>query len=247
MSDSFPPAKNIYHEPNGCNLLNPENYPMEVKAYLEKEKEILSMLKPYFRTLIEVGCFDGRYQLWAHRFNRKYVGIDINDTYLEEGKHRAEFYNIPKGDYEFFNLNAQNLFEIGDLGTIFRNTPTNNLLVVFPFNCLGNIPNVAAVIDSLNKLKLAYFISNFNTTEEATAVRNTYYNNCRYDSITQDNERDGIRFKSNDGLNSIAYDSNFLFENFVRHNPNAKLMNITGIGIGVINLNRLFYPTSLRY
>ena len=53
------PHRNIYHESQGRNLLNPENYPEEVKAYLQKEKQILSQLKPHFKVLVEVGCFDG--------------------------------------------------------------------------------------------------------------------------------------------------------------------------------------------
>ena len=239
------PHRNIYHESQGRNLLNPEKYPEEVKAYLQKEKQILSQLKPHFKVLVEVGCFDGTYLQFCHRHRKKYIGIDINLEYLEEGKHKADFFNTPTQEYEFHNLNAQNLHEIKSASQLFQSTPKEEILVMFPFNCLGNIPNVQSVIDSLNTLGLAYFISNFNTTNEATKVREQYYGNCDYDTIIKRVDNDGVRFTSIDGLNSVAYDLNFLITKFIHTNTNTQMIHINGIGIGLLNLNRYFNATNL--
>lgn len=239
------PNKNIYHETQGRNLLNQENYPDEVKAYLLKEKQILSQLKPDFKVLIEVGCFDGTYLQFCHRHRKKYIGIDINPEYLEEGKHKADFFRTPSNEYEFHNLNAQNLHEIKSKSQLFMSTPKEEILVLFPFNCLGNIPNVQSVIDSLNNLGLAYFVSNFNTTHEATRVRERYYGNCDYDTVLQQVGSEGVRFTSIDGLNSVAYDLNFLINKFIHTNPHTQMVHINGIGIGLINLNRYFNTTKL--
>jgi hypothetical protein len=245
MSNPLPPNKNVYYEWNGCNLLNPENYPKGVRIYLNREKEILSHLKAYFKTLVEVGCFDGRYNTWCAKHHRQYIGIDINDRYLTEATRLAEFYNLPKSGYEFHNLNAQNLIDIQQKSPIFQSTSPNDLLVIFPFNCLGNIANVIDVIDSLNRLGISYYISNFNVTSKATKVRETYYNNCEFDAISKHGEKDGIRFQSPDGLNSIAYDYQFLIENFSKPNPYVRIFDITSIGIGTVNINRLFSPILL--
>lgn len=209
-------AKLIYEDSIGSNLLNPENYPTEVKNYLEEEKMHVtkSIKSSGKRLLMEIGCFDATYLRWCYKNNIKYVGLDIVEKYIAEGKRRANFFGISENGYELIRFDACDLISIAEKSILFNQFNKAEVLILFPFNCLGNIQEVDRVIQCLHSLKIDFIISNFNTNDFTNSVRLIYYENCGYTLLAMNKENNGVRFTSFEGLDTIAFEQDWLTAKF---------------------------------
>ena len=206
---------NFYDSGEGDRLIDPSRYPKEIADYLLGEEELLSSASARFETLIEAGCMEGRYLDWAVTEKKRYLGIDVVERYIRNGRKRILSSGLNPKDYRI---------EIGDAALIHELLRENEwlcanakIIIIFPFNSFGNMDDPDAVLASLSKTQRHFLICSYSTSQFANEVRLRYYENCGYEQIKLLADEIGIRFTSADGLNTIAYHTNYL-EQLARKN-----------------------------
>ena len=226
--------KDFYGNGQGDRLIDPLFYPKSINLFLEDEEKLLKLLAPFFDLLIEVGCMHGRYLCWAIRRKKYYIGIDVVERYIFAGKQRLGELKTPSDQCSFILGNAEDIADIihpNDLGV-----DVGRCLAFFPFNSFGNMPNPKPVVKSLAQSGLPFCVSSYRISQKATACRMKYYRNCGYGRIKTLRGRNGVRFSSLDGLNTIAYDPTFLGGVFASNNVDARSMPFSQIGMAYLSL-----------
>jgi hypothetical protein len=241
MNDS----ESIYFSRVGKNILNPTNYPKEVKEYLNDEYEFIKTLMYNFNGLIEIGCFDATYALLCSSLSKHYIGIDIVPEYIEEANHKLNFWSLDNDKFEVLNLDAHSISELPLKSNIYKNLPSKEWLIFFPFNCLGNLPNPTKVIEGLKTLKSNSFISTFNVSKKSTEVRKEYYSNCEIINLKIKALAEGIRFTSSEKFSSIAYTNTWIFKHLSGLCENTSYFNLGSVGVAVLNSNFLIDETEM--
>jgi hypothetical protein len=226
-------VNNFYNSGTGDRLIDPSKYPSEIHSYLEAELNLLEAVIKNFDMVVEVGCMHGRFLKWILMQNKYYVGVDIAANYIAQGKEKAISLGLESSKYQFICQDAK------DLDRVIEHNPFDfirkeNILVFFPFNSLGNIEDLDGVVTCLKKIKTNFYISSYKTDNFSTEAREQYYTNCGYTNISQINANEGIRFRSHEGLNTIAYHPNFLVNRFTQININLKTYNLSEIGVAYI-------------
>jgi hypothetical protein len=227
--------KNFYGSGLGNRLIDTCNYPREITNYLSAEYDFIMEQLKNFEVLIEVGCMQGRCLEQAVKANKFYIGIDIVEQYIEEAILRANSLSIDPDKYTFLCLSATNLHNVLDLtkpGKFRR----KEALIVFPFNSFGNIENIDEVLLSLNKSGIDFFISTYKTDRFTTNVRRKYYHKCNYINIQESSESSGVRFTSDEGLNTIAYSKSWLSSRFSDKGMQVQAIELDMVGIGYVSL-----------
>ncbi len=225
---------NVYNTKVGNQLLNPDYFPYEVIRYLQMEKNLISTLVSNYDLLIEVGCFDAYYLPLVASMNKRYLGIDICERNIIEAKHRAEFWQIKDNVYELMLLDAHDIHTIASESRLIRNNSSCRKIIVLPFNIIGNIFNIDLFLVSLNNLGYDLILSSFMTNEHATYWRKIYYSNC-CSGVTLVAEDYGNRFISQDGLNSISYNLDWLTSKFKREGFINHFFHFDNIGIALFS------------
>jgi len=219
---------NFYSSGRGDRLIDPNFFPVEISHFLKREKSILSSYGPSFDLLVEVGCMQGRYLGWAVKHKKRYIGIDIVNRYIEDGRKALFKLGLASQSYQFILGGAEHVDKI-DLKQY--RVEKNRSILFFPFNSFGNIPNPLPVIKKLKETNLPFLISTYQTISEATSWRKQYYQNCGYKKITIINDEQGICFTSSDGLRSIAYHPEFLLNLFYANGISAQATNFCELGV----------------
>lgn len=198
----------FYGTDDGNRLVDEKNYPESIKIYLNEEKNRLNQEIKKYDIIIEVGCMEARNMDIAVNNKKKYIGIDIVEEYIDAANRIIDKRNL-NNICEFLCINAERLDEVLQKSKLIKNN--SRILFFFPFNSFGNMENYISVIDSIVKIKNADFIIfSYNTDTKTTAERYNYYNNCKYDNLSLQKEKDGIRFIADNGLNSMAYNQDYL-------------------------------------
>ena len=222
---------NIYQNVEGNQLLNSDNFPFEITNYLYMERNLISQIVNDYDVLIEIGCFDACYLPLAYANGKKYIGIDISDKNIREAKRRADFKYIPSEYYELLELNAEDLTKIGEFSSLFKNERLKKIFI-FPFNVVGNIKDINSVILSLKSLSIDFLISSFLTNDYANYWRQKYYESC-CTGVSMRPEPNGIRFTSDEGLDSIAYSINWFINTFSSLKQDNNFFQFGNIGISL--------------
>lgn len=198
----------FYGTDDGNRLVDEKNYPESIKNYLNGEKYILNQEIENHDLIIEVGCMEARNMDIAINNKKKYIGIDIVEEYINTANKivdKRKLNNI----CEFLCINAEELDEVLQKSKLIKNS--SRPLFFFPFNSFGNMENYISVIDSIGKIKNADFILfSYDTDNKSTEERYNYYNNCKYDNLSLQKEINGVRFIADNGLNSMAYNPEYL-------------------------------------
>lgn len=219
----------FYGTDDGNKLVDESNYPPSIKEYLEKEKQILIKNINRHDVIIEVGCMEARNMEYAINNGKKYVGIDIVEDYIRIANRIVKERHLSK-ICEFLCVDAEKLDNILQESKLVKGS--SSPLFFFPFNSFGNMNNYNNVLDSIMKIKNADFlIFSYDTDKKSTQERYKYYSNCNYDNLSIQSDDDGVRFTANNGLNSIAYNKEYLIENIVNRKLPIQIEKFSDIGI----------------
>jgi len=221
--------KNFYESGKGDRLIDPLLFPEEIKQFLLYEKRILEALSASFDLLIEVGCMYGRFLKWAVENSKCYLGIDVVERYIENGKKTVLDSRLDSTKYRFILGGAENIAELvkPDEWSI----KLNRCILFFPFNSFGNINEPLAVIRSIKKSGLPFLISTYGTDQETNRCREQYYRNCGYSEIVSVQDEKGVRFVSPDGLSTIAYHPDYLQKIFILSSLEVTIVHFSRIGV----------------
>lgn len=225
--------KEFYGSKIGKNILNQECFPEEVSDYLKKEKLFLDNLVDKFDSIIEIGCGNGTHLQWAIENGKKYIGIDINEGRITKARLTANLNGFDSNQFKFACEKAENFPRVLDNLNIEQ---SNSIpFVYFPFNVFGNIESVEEIILSLKKTNIDFGICAFKTSNLANKIREKYYENCGCQNILRINDNKGVRFKSKEGLNTIAYFSDWMQRKFSSIKIKLKTYEISEIGIAYVS------------
>lgn len=192
----------------GDRLIDDDVFPTEIREFLREEQRLLNRASSSCDLLVEVGCMHGRYLDWALNHKKSYVGIDIVERYIELGRARLTELHAPVSRYQFILGGAEELNTLLK-PELFDAEPQRTLLL-FPFNSFGNMQSCVPVIRSLERSRLPFFISTYLTSPNATACRQQYYGACSYQGLEMIKDSQGVTFRAEDGLYSIAYHPDFI-------------------------------------
>ena len=223
--------KDFYESGKGDRLIDPLLFPEEIKQFLVGEKRILEALRGLFDLLVEVGSMYGRYLKWAVENSKCYLGIDIVQRYIKDGKRIVAKLQLDPDKYRFMLGGAEKITDLVKPSE--WNIAPDKCLLFFPFNSFGNMENPVVVIKSIKKSGLPFLISTYGTSQEINAYREQYYRNCGYAEILCVQDEKGVRFTSPDGLSSIAYHPNYLRGLFVSNGLRATVISFSKIGIAL--------------
>lgn len=224
-------VKDFYGSGRGDKLLFEQNYPKEIVDYLDKEKEVLLNISKDYKVIIEVGCMSGRGIDCILANKLKYIGVDIVNRYIEKGKELAIKKGLDRNSYEYFCIPAENLQALLKESLILKDVDKTQVLIYFPFNCFGNFNNVSLCINALKSIQYDFIIFTYQNSETALNSRYKYYKNCKYENIKIEHETNGIRFVSEDGLNTIAYSKEWLSNNIMFKEKEFEVIDFGSIGL----------------
>ncbi len=229
--------KDFYDSGNGDYLVESINYPKEIQEYLKKEKALLCKIKECFNCLVEIGCMSGRYLNWCIEEDKGYLGIDVVHRYIEEGKCKILNCELSPLKYQMVVGSAENICEIVQENKV--SSSYKKILLFFPFNSFGNMSNTQTIIDSLHKTGLIFLICSYQTNLRVNNIRDDYYKNCEYKGIQRIVNRKGVRFISKEGLNTIAYEPDYLCECSKKVGITLKMIKFSDIGMAYHNIDKL--------
>jgi len=222
---------NFYSSGLGDSLVDETKYPDEIISYLSLEQELVSSLVGRFDVIVEVGCMNGRYLNWAMRKGKKYLGVDIVERYVKDGQERASRL-LPKGSFRVEICDATLIHLIPEeKGWISKN---NKTLLLFPFNSFGNMSKYELVINSLFESRYPFVICSYLTNKYSTFARQQYYENCGYSNVKRIIDHRGVRFLSDDGLDTVAYEPKYVEHIFRKKGIEIKTIVFSGIGVAYL-------------
>lgn len=219
----------FYGLEDGNRLIDEKNYPLSVKNYLIEEKQILIEYIKDSDIIIEVGCMVARNMQIAVMNKKKYIGIDIIPEYISLANQIVKKSNL-SNTCELLCINAEKLDHILQKSELIKECQSP--LFFFPFNSFGNIDDHVSVLESIKKIKGATFIIfTYKTDETTTNERLNYYGNCNYDNLSISREEIGIRCVADNGLNSMAYNADYLVNYIKSINMQVEIQEFSKIGI----------------
>ena len=190
----------------GDRLVDENRYSASIRHFLSAEKELLDVAQASFETLVEVGCMDGRYLRWAIASGKSYLGVEPVSRYAAAARRKIARLGGDRSRYRAVRGSAESLDGILAAET----TGTEPALVFFPFNSFGNARDPRPILRALANIGQPVLISSYRTTAMATLSRQRYYERCAYRRLRKETSSQGIRFVTDEGLNSMAYEPEFL-------------------------------------
>lgn len=214
----------IYNSEIGDELINPRNYNKDIALYLKEEKALMTRILNKAETVIEAGCMHGHNCLFLNSLDINYIGIDIVDRYINMAKNK--FKDTPKVMFVYDDItNLKNiLFEL-------KITPTDKLIVLFPFNSFGNLETSESTLIKLleggfNIAIFTYKIDNF-----TNSIRSDYYKKSGFKDLQLKINRTGACFFSANGLNSYAFTIDWINEIAQKTNKHFTATTFSRIGV----------------
>jgi hypothetical protein len=133
--------------------------PPAVRTHLDAERRLASTLLAGYTGLVEVGCADG--SLLRPVAPREYLGIDLAEGAVAATRAAG---------------GAAVRADVVDLGTLAL--PGGPLLVAFPFNVFGDLPDPGRALDAVAAIGADALVLTYDTSARAAAVRADYYSAC---------------------------------------------------------------------
>ena len=190
----------------GDRLVDENRYSASIRRFLSAEKELLEVARASFEMLVEVGCMDGRYLRWAVACEKSYLGVEPVARYAAAARRSIARFGDDRSRYRAIRGSAESLDTL--LGA--ETTGKKPALVFFPFNSFGNARDPWPILRALGNIGHPVLISSYRTTALATRSRQRYYERCAYRHLRKEASSQGIRFVTDEGLNSMAYEPEFL-------------------------------------
>ncbi|MEW5740697.1 MAG: class I SAM-dependent methyltransferase [Myxococcota bacterium] len=207
-------VRDFYASGGGDRMFSRAHATPAILDYLEREeryvKEVFRQLSP--RHLFEVGCGTGSYLDWAERHRVDYDGVDLVSHLVEAGRKRLTGSARTRQKLHVGSCReVAALFDAEGLKERAR-----DVVVLFPFNCFGNVAEPARVVHSLKHAGARVLVSGFVPTDEATGVRREYYLKNGFTRLTDTRDELGVLFTSAEGLHSWALEPAVLERLFSR-------------------------------
>lgn len=216
----------IYESGIGDTLLNPSSYNFNIKAYLLDEANLVRKAVHGFDCIVELGCSDARHLDIATEKGKYYIGVDNVARYIERAR-QLYASQIP----------ASALLVCSDINQFdnYIHLGHGRKLFVFPFNIIGNMPDVPALLEKAFLHSHGVIVFTYKNDFHTQSVRSDYYNSAGFENITCITNRDGVRFTSNNGLNTIAWSEDWFREHFSENYQPCHSVNISNIGVAYMN------------
>jgi hypothetical protein len=192
----------FYQTGLGDRLVDEATYPLDIKRFLTSEERLLLRLSSSFDTLVEVGCMTGRHLQWSLQHGKSYIGIEPVGRYASEARRAVASLGHAGARCHILTISAEWLHTaVPD----YLKRLDGRALFFFPFNSFGNAQHPEPILRSLSGCPGEILISSYRTSLHATRVRQRYYERCRYGGLRCYVSRRGVRFRANEGLNTVAY------------------------------------------
>lgn len=228
-------VKTFYESNIGHNIMEEIFFSREINSYLELEKCFLESIINKFNLFVEIGCVKGRHLQWTLEKGKYYVGIDIVSKHIIDAERVAVSLNLDSNQYKLVCERAENFYLILNQIKMNDRRQKYNALTYFPFNIFGNVENWDKIVLKLKESNVDFYISGFKTDKFSTEIRKQYYSNCGCKELIEIQDDTGIRFKSKEGLNTIAYFPNWLSQKFSDIGIKIKTYELGNIGIAYIS------------
>jgi hypothetical protein len=213
----------------------------EMHAFLAQEYQFftnyLSRIKEY-NTIIEVGSGYGRHLNVCKMLNKNYIGIDLIEWLTDIGKWRNSF-SDKQNDTSF---HSQSILQLETIFDQYGGINSEEVLVYFPFNCLGNIPYIEDIFNVMANNNISFACSVFNNNTATAEIRSQYYQHCGLHISAIDHNLDHTIIRSKEGLESIGYDIKALKKYIIAHQFNC----VTDDNITDIASFLVFKPVSKK-
>lgn len=213
----------FYASGAGDRLVAAALLPPAVRTLLDDEERMLDDLGDGIDVLVEVGSMYGLHLDWAVRSERAYIGIDVVPRYVDEGRARLAVRALPADRYRFDLTGAEDLAAV--------RLPAGRALALFPFNSFGNMQRPRAVLAALSDSGLPFAISTYRTDPPASQRRQEYYDACGYAGLRMTEDADGVRFRNDEGLDTVAYHPSRMAEWFRATGLAAAPVEFGGFGL----------------
>jgi len=219
-------ARVFYECELGDRLIEDARYPVVIRNYLRAERGLLERIAPQFNALIEIGCMRARHADWAVSHGKRYLGLDIVSRYIREG--RTHIKNIDSAATCRVALeDAQSLVAVLSRHRLFLSGHLP--IAFFPFNSIGNVSDVRAVVKALTLSSLPFIIATYGTDQYSTKCRGRYYARCDYRNLRIRQTDKGVHFSSSDGLSTYAYGQKFIESLFPKNGVIRRRFSSIGV------------------
>ena len=166
---------NIYEQQKGLSLLNHQKYPEGIKEYMRLEEAFLTSNLRDAKSVLEIGCGDGRYLEKLAPLVGEILGIDYAEYLVNVLRNRTK------------NLHNVNVIQgnAKDLPSLLSKTYQ---FATLAWNTIGNMPQEIhpSVFSGLSQyVDEKIFISTYQCSDFVMQERLNLYKNCGYkvDSI----------------------------------------------------------------
>jgi SAM-dependent methyltransferase len=179
------PAIRRFFDANWADIVNQR--PDGVRTHLDTERRLIRDLVPRgdYRAVLEVGCGDGSLLLpEVAALGVRYIGIDLAEEAVAAAERRAAELRTAGAGGRGVSRRAPDITlacaDIAELPTLAPRLrlPGSGLLVAFPFNVFGNLPEPWTVVADVAALGADLVIGTYDTTPAASALRAEYYRAC---------------------------------------------------------------------
>jgi len=195
----------VYGHSHGWKMFDSRYLTPAVRTHLTREVDGLNAILaafPGYQRFVEVGCGYGRLLEWSIGKGLCYDGLDLVSWIVHLGQIRTRrvLARYPRAQASIHCLPAE------AVDTLFPpcSFPTPALLL-FPFNCLGNVRRIADVLAAVARTPCDVIVSTFNTRAETTAARIAYYAACGFSQFESEKRQEGTLIRSMEGLHTWAY------------------------------------------
>lgn len=201
-------VREFYASGGGARMFVREHATQPILDFLAaEERHVLNIFRALSpRHLFEVGCGTGSYLEWAERHGVDYDGVDLVSHLVEAGRQRL------RG-----SATTRQKLHVGscrEVASLFENegltARASDVVVLFPFNCFGNVAEPARVVHSLRRTGARVLISGFVPSDRATTARQEYYLKLGYSKLVHQRDDLGVLFTSEEGLHSWALEQKAL-------------------------------------
>ncbi|MEB3182132.1 MAG: class I SAM-dependent methyltransferase [Nostocaceae cyanobacterium] len=163
-------STNIYQQAKGLALIDHQNYPEGIKEYMALEEAFLLNNLQGAKSLLEVGCGDGRYLEMLASVVGEILGIDYSEYLVNLSRKRTN--NFP--NVKVIHGNAK------DLPSLLSKTYK---FATLAWNTIGNMPPEIHpdVFRGLSQwVEEKIFISTYQCSDAVMKERLKLYENCGY-------------------------------------------------------------------
>lgn len=160
----------IYEQEKGLKMLDHQNYHEGIKEYMRLEEAFLLKNLRGVKSLLEIGCGDGRYLEMLASVVGEILGIDYSEYFVKVSKKRT--HNLHNVDV--IHGNAKDLQSF--LSKSYQ-------CATLAWNTIGNMPQEIHqdVVEALSKwVEERIFISTYQCSDAVMQERLKLYENCGY-------------------------------------------------------------------